>query len=87
MQRGRVQSELERAKRQFWLMPLLHSEENKVVAQAIPLLEHWVGSSTADVARRNLIQLQCFGSYPYRNASLGRVSSSNEVLFLQHQQR
>ena len=84
LQRGRVQSEPERAKRQFWLMPLLHSEENKVVAQAIPLLEHWVDSFTADVARRNLIQLQRFGRYPHRNAALGRVSSSDEVLFLQH---
>ena len=80
LQLGWVQSEPERAKRQFWLMPLLHSEENKVVAQAIPLLEHWVDSSTAAY----LIQLQCFGRYPHRNAALGRVSSSDEVLFLQH---
>ena len=87
LQRGWVQSEPERVKRQFWLMPLLHSEENKVVAQAIPLLEHWVDCSTADVARRNLIQLQRFGRYPHRNAALGRVSSSDEVLLLQHLQR
>ena len=55
-----------------------------MVAQAIQLLEHWVDSSTADVARRNLIQLQRLGLYPHRNAALGRVSSSDDVLFLQH---
>ena len=30
LQRGWIQQEQERAKRQFWLMPLLHSEEHEV---------------------------------------------------------
>ena len=84
LRRGWVQAESERVKRQFWLMPLLHSEEKAVVVQAIPLLEQWVDAATADVARRNLIQLQRFGRYPHRNAALGRSSSSEEVLVLQH---
>ena len=63
-------------------MPLLHSEEKAVVAQVIPLLEQWVDAATADVARRNLIQLQRFGRYPHRNAALGRVGSPEESLFL-----
>ena len=87
LQRGWLQGEPERAKRQFWLMPLLHSEDNEVVAQAIPLLERWVDSATADVARRNLHQLQRFGRYPHRNAALGRISSRDEVLFLQESRR
>lgn len=87
LRRGWVQAEPERAKRQFWLMPLLHSEEKAVVAQAIPLLEQWVDAATADVARRNLIQLQRFGRYPHRNAACGRSSSSEEVLVLQNVSR
>ena len=87
LRRGWVQAEPERAKRQFWLMPLLHSEEKAVVAQVIPLLEQWVDAATADVARRNLIQLQRFGRYPHRNAALGRSSSSEEALVLQQLSR
>ena len=68
-------------------MPLLHSEDISVVAQAIPLLEHFADAATADVARRNLIQLEFFGHYPQRNASLGRCSSQEEMLFLQDEAR
>ena len=53
-----------------------------MVAQAISLLEQFADADTADVARRNLIQLQRFGRYPQRNAALGRSSSREEVLFL-----
>ena len=79
LQRGWVQDEAERARRQFWLMPLLHSEEEETVAQAIPLLERWVDAATAEVARRNLMLLRRFGRYPRRNAALGRISSSVEI--------
>ena len=68
-------------------MPLLHSEDTSVVAQAIPLLEHFADAATADVARKNLIQLQRFGRYPHRNAALGRVSSPEEMVFTQQSQR
>ena len=83
LQQGWVASEPQRPRRQFWLMPLLHSEEHHVVAQAIPLLEQFADAATADIARRNLIQLQRFGRYPQRNAALGRSSSQKEVLFLE----
>ena len=83
LRQGWVAAEPQRPRRQFWLMPLLHSEEHQVVVQAIPLLEQFADAATADVARRNLIQLQRFGRYPQRNAALGRNSSREEVLFLQ----
>ena len=54
-----------------------------VVAKAIPLLEHFADAATADVARRHLLQLQRFGRYPHRNAALGRVSSTEEMVFTQ----
>ena len=87
LQQGWIQQEQERAKRQFWLMPLLHSEEHEVLVQVIPLLEQFADVATADVARRHLIQLQRFGRYPHRNAALGRVSSPEEALFVQQAQR
>ena len=68
-------------------MPLLHSENALVVAKAIPLLEQFADAATADVARKNLIQLQRFGRYPHRNAALGRVSSPEEMVFTQQSQR
>ena len=83
VQQGWVAAEPQRPRRQFWLMPLLHSEDQGVVAQAIPLLEQWADAATADVARRNLMQLQRFSRYPHRNAALGRISSRAEVLFLE----
>ena len=67
-------------------MPLLHSEHHKLVAQAIPLLEQFADVATADVARRHLIQLRRFGRYPHRNAALRRVSSQEEVVFMQQSQ-
>ena len=87
LERGWIAAESQRPRRQFWLMPLLHSEDISVVAQAIPLLEHFADAATADVARRHLLQLQRFGRYPHRNAALGRVSSPEEVLLMQQSQR
>ena len=79
---GWIESEPKRAKRQFWLMPLLHSEDISTVAIAIPMLEMHVEQATADVARRNLKLLQQFGRYPHRNAALGRTSTAAEEAFL-----
>ena len=87
LQRGWIAAEPQRPRRQFWLMPLLHSEDHKLVAQAILLREQFADVATADVARRHLIQLQRFGRYPHRNAALGRVSSPEEVVFMQQSQR
>ena len=58
----------------------------ELVAQAIPLLEQFADVATADVARRHLIQLRRFGRYPHRNAALRRVSSQEEVVFMQQSQ-
>ena len=79
LERGWIAAEPQRPRRQFWLMPLLHSEDISVVTQAIPLLERWVDAATADVARSNLMLLQRFGRYPRRNVALGRISSSEET--------
>ena len=66
LQKGWIAAEPNRPRRQFWLMPMLHSESVHVVKTAIPLLERFVDSQTADIARRNLRTLVKFGYYPWR---------------------
>ena len=67
-----LEHEPQKARRQFWLMPLLHAERLETVNKAIPLLERWVDISTADVARRNRDMLIKHGRYPWRDGALGR---------------
>ena len=82
LERGWIAAESQRPRRQFWLMPLLHSEDISMVAQAIPLLEHFADAAIADVARRHLAELERFGRYPRRNLALGRMSGPEETAFL-----
>ena len=63
---GWIAAEPQRARRQFWLMPMLHSENPAVVEQAIPLLERFADTGTADIARANLAELQRHGHYRRR---------------------
>ena len=69
--RGWIAKETQRARRQFWLMPMLHSENPAVLQRAIPLLRTFVDQATADLAQRNLEQLQRFGRYPWRDRARG----------------
>ena len=66
---GWITLEPQRARRQFWLMPMLHSENPAVVQRAIPLLQIHVDQATADLAQHNLEQLQRYGRYPWRDAA------------------
>ena len=68
---GWITLEPQRARRQFWLMPMLHSENAVVVQRAIPLLQIHVDQATADLAQHNLDQLQRFGRYPWRDQARG----------------
>ena len=76
-------AEAEQARRQFWLMPLMHSEDLAVQEAALPLFEQLTDPRTADFARRHRDAIVRFGRFPHRNAALGRVSSSEELAFLQ----
>ena len=76
-------AEAEQARRQFWLMPLMHSEDLAVQEAALPLFEQLTDPRTADFARRHRDVIARFGRVPHRNAALGRVSSAEELAFLQ----
>ena len=80
---GWLEAEPEQPRRQFWLMPLMHSEELAVQEAALLLFERLTDPRTADFARRHRDVIARFGRFPHRNAVLGRVSSAEELAFLQ----
>ncbi len=80
---GWLEAEPEQARRQFWLMPLMHAEDLAVQEAALPLFERFCDPRTAEFARRHRDVIARFGRFPHRNAALGRVSSAEELAFLQ----
>jgi uncharacterized protein (DUF924 family) len=80
---GWVAAEPEQARRQFWLMPQMHSEDLAVQEAALPLFVRFTDPRTADFARRHRDVIARFGRFPHRNAALGRVSGAKELAFLQ----
>ena len=83
VERGWLETEPEQARRQFWLMPQMHSEDLAVQQAALQLFERFCDPRTADFARRHRDVIARFGRFPHRNAALGRVSSAEELAFLQ----
>lgn len=83
LERGWLESEPEQPRRQFWLMPLMHSEDLAVQEAALPLFERFSDPRTAGFARRHRDVIARFGRFPHRNEPLGRVSSAEELAFLQ----
>lgn len=83
LERGWLEAEPQQPRRQFWLMPLMHCEDLAVQETALPLFEHYTDPRTADFAQKHRDVIARFGRFPHRNAALGRVSSAEEVAFLQ----
>ena len=81
--RESAMAEPEQPRRQFWLMPLMHSEDLAVQEASLPLFRQFVDPRTADFALRHRDVIAQFGRFPHRNAALGRVSSAEELAFLQ----
>jgi hypothetical protein len=82
VEQGWLAAEPEQARRQFWLMPLMHSEDLAVQEAALPLFERFCDARTADFARRHRDVIARFGRFPHRNAALGRRSGAEELAFL-----
>jgi uncharacterized protein (DUF924 family) len=80
---GWLEAEPEQVRRHFWLMPLMHSEDLTVQEAGLPLFARFSDPRTADFARRHRDVIARFGRFPHRNAALGRVSSADELAFLQ----
>ena len=82
MDRGWLEAEADPARRQFWLMPRMHSEDLAIQDAAIPLFERFTDARTTAFARRHRDVIARFGRFPHRNAILGRVCTAEELAFL-----
>ncbi len=76
---GWLEAEPEQARRQFWLMPLMHSEDLAVQEASLPLFQRFSDPRTADFARRHRDVIARFGRFPHRNAVLGQVAIAVEL--------
>lgn len=74
--------ELDATRRNFLLMPWMHSESRAVHETAEPLFREHASKSTCDFELRHKAIIDQFGRYPHRNEILGRESTAAEIEFL-----
>ena len=74
---------LSQEKRNFALLPMMHSESKQIHLLARPLFEQFASQATMDFEQKHYDIIERFGRYPHRNAILGRSSTAEEVEFLQ----
>ena len=68
---------------QFLYMPYMHSESLSIHQEAMILFAKPGLESNLDYECRHRRILERFGRYPHRNAALGRVSTREELAFLE----
>lgn len=61
----------------------MHTEGLLVQEEALRLFEQFSDPRTMDFARKHRDGVARFGCFPHRNNVLGRVSSTDELAFLQ----
>lgn len=69
--------------RAFGYMPFMHSESALIHAQAVLLFSEPGLEGNLNYERKHQSIIERFGRFPHRNAILGRVSTPEEVAFLQ----
>lgn len=79
---GMIGAESQMAKRQFFLMPMMHSEDIAIQKNSLPLFDAHTSKMTYDYALRHHDIIARFGRFPHRNNILGRPSSDEELAFL-----
>lgn len=77
-----IEQEESEAKRQFFLMPMMHSEDLSIQENSLPLFKKYTSERTYDYAIRHRDIVARFGRFPHRNAILGRPSTEEEIAFL-----
>lgn len=82
---GTVEAEKDIHRRQFFLMPMMHSEDLKIQKQSLPLFKALTSENTYDYAVRHHEVIERFGRFPHRNQILNRPSSDEELAFLTQQ--
>ena len=69
-------------KRQFMLMPMMHSENLAVQDAALPLFNNYASEKDYEYAEKHREIIVRFGRFPHRNVILGRKSTIEELNFL-----
>lgn len=71
-------------RRHFFYLPLEHSEDAAHQDRCVELMRNRTGNPTfVDFAKAHQRIVARFGRFPHRNAVLGRISSAEELAFLQ----
>jgi uncharacterized protein (DUF924 family)/quercetin dioxygenase-like cupin family protein len=74
---------LSAARRKFLYMPFQHGENAADQARSVELFAALGDPQTLDFARRHKEIVDRFGRFPHRNTVLGRVSTEEELAFLE----
>ncbi|WP_352337625.1 DUF924 family protein [Psychrobacter sp. 16-MNA-CIBAN-0192] len=69
--------------RKFMIMPFMHSESRAIHQQYLPLFKQLNEPVTLDFAYQHQEIIEKFGRYPHRNMALNRISTAEEIAFLQ----
>ncbi len=74
---------LEREQRHFLYMPYMHSESPLVHEEALRLFTALGDAETLKFEQMHIECLRQFGRYPRRNTALGRVSTPEELAYIE----
>ncbi len=80
---ARADNDLPPAQRAFLYMPFMHSESRAIHETAERLFRDKAPEDNLDFELRHKAIIDRFGRYPHRNAVLGRVSTAEELAFLE----
>lgn len=78
-----VHTQLTPDERSFLLLPFMHSESAPIHVLAERLYREFAPSNSHEFELKHKAIIDRFGRYPHRNAVLGRVSTAEEIEFLQ----
>ena len=70
-------------KRQFILVPMMHSEILDIQEKSLPLFKKYTNQRVYQFALRHRNVIKRFGRFPHRNKILDRLSSQQEIKFLE----
>ena len=79
---GTIEAETDMHRRQFFLMPMMHSEDIEIQKQSLPLFKALTSETTYNYAMKHYDIIRRFGRFPHRNEILNRPSSEEEIAFL-----
>lgn len=75
--------ELNETERSFLYMPFMHSESLLIHEEGLKLFQAGTSESSISFEIRHKKIIEQFGRYPHRNKILGRVSTKEEIKFLE----